>query len=161
MDYKYTLIFLRHQDKILMLNTVKGMWMGMWNGVGGKIENGETPLEGALREVFEETGIRVDNLDFQTVVTWEVIDENESGGMYIYTFNLKDITKVAKTPYYSPGKEGILDWKSIDWIFDERNQGVIKNIKTFLYDILKGNVYKRYHCIYQDHTLLEVKTYDK
>lgn len=30
---------------------------GRWTGVGGKIEPGETPLEGALREVEEETGI--------------------------------------------------------------------------------------------------------
>lgn len=160
MDYKYTLIFLTHLDKVLMLNAVKGMWMGMWNGVGGKIELDETPKEGAIREVFEETGIEVDDLDFHTIVTWEVIDKNDSGGMYIFTKEIDDISNI-KTPYYSPGKEGILDWKTTKWIFDPNNQGVIKNIQFFLKDIIKGKVFSRYHCIYQDHTLLEIKTYDE
>ncbi|USK57773.1 NUDIX domain-containing protein (plasmid) [Cytobacillus solani] len=43
-----------------MLNREKPPIMGVWNGVGGKIEKGETSDEGALREVFEETGIRVE-----------------------------------------------------------------------------------------------------
>lgn len=35
--------------------------MGVWNGVGGKIEKGETSDMGAQREVFEETGIEVES----------------------------------------------------------------------------------------------------
>jgi 8-oxo-dGTP diphosphatase len=154
-EYKYTLIFLKHQDQVLMLNTVKGMWMGMWNGVGGKIEKGETQKQGALRETEEETGIKLNDLDFKTIVTWEVIDEDDSGGMYIYLKELDNIDQIT-TPYYSPAKEGILDWKSIDWIFNPKNRGVIANIKTFLFDILNGQAYERYHCIYKDHDLVKI-----
>lgn len=30
--------------------------IGNWNGVGGKIEDGESPLEAMVREFYEETG---------------------------------------------------------------------------------------------------------
>lgn len=34
----------------------------MWNACGGKIEEGETPLACAIREVSEESGLKVSNL---------------------------------------------------------------------------------------------------
>lgn len=39
---------------------------GKWNGIGGKMEIGESPVGAAMREFFEETGIRVekDNMVF-------------------------------------------------------------------------------------------------
>lgn len=42
-----------------MLNREKAPIMGVWNGIGGKNEVGETADEGAIREVFEETGFKV------------------------------------------------------------------------------------------------------
>ena len=35
---------------------------GKWVGVGGKIEKGESPEECAVREVFEETGLKAEEL---------------------------------------------------------------------------------------------------
>lgn len=37
---KYTLCLIRNDDQLLLLNRVKKPQMGMWNGVGGKIEVG-------------------------------------------------------------------------------------------------------------------------
>ena len=36
---------------------------GRWNGVGGKVEEGETFEEGARREAFEEIGVKLGRLD--------------------------------------------------------------------------------------------------
>lgn len=63
--YKYTICFIRKSDKILLLNRNKKPNMGMWNGVGGKIEENETPYEGIIRETFEETGIELSSVTYK------------------------------------------------------------------------------------------------
>jgi len=56
------LVYLRHGDDILMLNRGArpgDFHAGKWNGLGGKLEPGESPREAASREVFEEAGVRL------------------------------------------------------------------------------------------------------
>ena len=44
-------------EKILLQYKAEGKFgEGKWNGPGGKIKPEETPLEGVIREVQEETG---------------------------------------------------------------------------------------------------------
>ena len=52
-----TLVFVRRGDEILLGMKKRGFGEGRWNGFGGKIESGETPLEGAKRELGEESGL--------------------------------------------------------------------------------------------------------
>jgi len=56
-----TLCYLQREGKTLMVNVKKkgGMHEGKWNGLGGKINEGETPEECAVREVFEESGLKI------------------------------------------------------------------------------------------------------
>ena len=63
--YKYTICFIRKGNKILLLNRNKKPNMGMWNGVGGKIEDNETPYEGIIRETLEETGIDLPSVTYK------------------------------------------------------------------------------------------------
>jgi 8-oxo-dGTP diphosphatase len=52
------IIVLHHsEEKVLMCRRSKEPYLGLLNMVGGKMETGETPLDGAYRELFEETGI--------------------------------------------------------------------------------------------------------
>ncbi len=41
----------------------EGFGGGKWNGYGGKLKEGETILQGAVREIEEESGIRVQESD--------------------------------------------------------------------------------------------------
>ena len=50
-------IFLIHEDEVLLTKKLSKIGQGLWNGYGGKIEPGETDLECALRELSEESGI--------------------------------------------------------------------------------------------------------
>jgi ADP-ribose pyrophosphatase YjhB (NUDIX family) len=47
-------IFARHADRVLL---IKHKRLGAWLPVGGELEEGETPLEAARRELREETGL--------------------------------------------------------------------------------------------------------
>jgi len=47
-------IFARHEKRILLIHHRR---LDTWLPVGGEIEPGETPLEAARRELFEETGL--------------------------------------------------------------------------------------------------------
>jgi len=47
-------IFCRHEGALLLIRHRR---LGTWLPVGGEIEPGETPLEAAIRELGEETGL--------------------------------------------------------------------------------------------------------
>jgi len=126
--YKYTVCFVKNDNNILMLNREKSPIMGVWNGVGGKIEKGETPDEGALREVFEETGIRVERYFSKGTVSWET-SNGELDGIYVYLYEVTNHLKL-ETPIKI--REGILDWKSIDWILNPINLGIAEMVSQYL-----------------------------
>lgn len=55
--------FLYTSKEVLILRKKDGYYKGQWSGPGGNIERGETPKEGAIRELKEETGIDYHNLE--------------------------------------------------------------------------------------------------
>ena len=56
-------------------STVEGKYHGrFWFPIGGKIEADETMQEAALREIFEETGIREDEVELGPVVWFGEFD---------------------------------------------------------------------------------------
>jgi 8-oxo-dGTP diphosphatase len=44
---------------VLLIHKKRGVGAGLYNGPGGKVEQGETPREAAVRETREEVGLRV------------------------------------------------------------------------------------------------------
>lgn len=54
---KATLLFVVRGGKILLIHKKLGLGTGKINGVGGRLEEGETPVRAAVREVQEELHI--------------------------------------------------------------------------------------------------------
>ena len=64
--------------KVVVLNR-KLSWCGL-SFPGGHVERGESFYDSAVREAYEETGLRVRDLQFCGVINWECI---EDGSRYI------------------------------------------------------------------------------
>lgn len=56
-DERATLLFVRHEAEVLLIEKKRGLGAGKVNGPGGRIQPGESALECAVRETREEVGI--------------------------------------------------------------------------------------------------------
>jgi 8-oxo-dGTP diphosphatase len=139
-DLKYTLCFLTRGDQVLMLHRQNPPNQGLWNGVGGHLEAGESARACALREVFEETGFQLNEVRFAGLVTWEGF-ETPPGGLYIF---------MAEAPEGEPGvcNEGALEWKPWNWVL--HNPEVVSNIAIFGPAVLEKNAPRVYHFVYRN-----------
>jgi 8-oxo-dGTP diphosphatase len=140
----YTICFIKKGEELLLLNRNFAPNMGLWNGVGGKIQRGETPEQCIKREVYEETGIALSKVLYKGTVNWTVDDER-FGGMYLYIAELPD-SFIYTTPRSM--QEGILEWKPLKWIINNQNLGVVSNIPHFLPLALSSEDIYEHHCTY-------------
>ena len=66
-----------------MIEKKKGLGKGFYNGVGGKVEPGETPLEAVIRECLEEIGVAPVNPRWMGIL--EFYNDGELYG-YVHIF---------------------------------------------------------------------------
>jgi 8-oxo-dGTP diphosphatase len=106
-----TLCYLRQGGKTLMIHRIKkanDIHEGKWNGLGGKFEPGETPEECAIREIYEESGLRAENPLLKGFLTFPGFAHDED--WYAFVFVVRQFTgELVESP------EGYLSW-----IEDER-----------------------------------------
>lgn len=57
LDIRRTLLFLKSDNRVLLAMKKRGFGVGKWNGVGGKIEPGETIEQAMIRECQEEVEV--------------------------------------------------------------------------------------------------------
>ncbi|MDP8221203.1 MAG: 8-oxo-dGTP diphosphatase [Candidatus Stygibacter frigidus] len=101
-----TLCYLKKNNETLMLYRCKkpgDTHIGKWNGLGGKVEAGETPEQCAIREVQEESGLTVTDLKLHGVITFPMFDGIDDWYVFVFT-----MTEFEGEMIESP--EGELDW---------------------------------------------------
>ena len=114
----------------------------------GHLEEGETPSQCAIREIYEESNVIVDNAKLISISTWNYDDDE----IYVYVSTLPDDFDLSAYPLKID--EGIIDFKEIDWVFNLKNFGVIEDLRVFLNDI-KEDQCNNYHLVYNDSKLVE------
>ena len=144
-----TLCFVKKDDKILMINRNKPPFMGMWNALGGHKEENESALECAIREIYEEGNLKVNDAKLISISTWNYDDDE----IYVYVSELDENFDTSIYPIKI--NEGIIDFKEIDWVLNLKNYGVIEDLRVFLDDI-KHNRTQNYHLVYDNSKLMEV-----
>ena len=105
-----TLCYIEKDGAYLMIHRVKkknDMNHDKWVGVGGKLEPGESPFECARREILEETGLLVNNLNYRGIVTF-VSDLYGTEYMHLFT-----VTEFEGEIDYNCD-EGMLEWVAKD-----------------------------------------------
>lgn len=82
-----TLCYVRSGSKTLMVHRNKkanDMHEGKWNGLGGKLEPGETPEECATREILEESGLVVARLSWKGLLTFPAFAKEEDWYAFVF-----------------------------------------------------------------------------
>lgn len=88
-NYKYVVIIAKYHGKWILCKHKK---RDTWETAGGHIELGETPIDAAKRELFEETGAV--SFDIKPIFDYWAADEaSEANGMVFYAEikELKDL----------------------------------------------------------------------
>ena len=91
--YNVIIVFDKNDEKILMCKRVKEPYKGKFNLVGGKVEQGETELDAAYRELNEETGITKDDISLSNLMNLDY--KMQDMELEVYTGRLnKDVSLV-------------------------------------------------------------------
>ena len=64
-----TMVYCIKDGDVLLMLRNKEPNLGLWVGPGGKLEPGESPYDCAKRELYEETGLEVNDLHFRGLIT--------------------------------------------------------------------------------------------
>lgn len=105
------------------------MHEGKWNGLGGKVENGETPETCAIREVKEESGLQVTDPVLRGFITFPNFDGENDWYVFVYRFDnhqgeLIDSPEGELKWVTSQEMKGINLWEGdrifMDWLNEEK-----------------------------------------
>lgn len=101
-----TLCYVQQDNKTLMLHRIKkenDYHEGKWNGLGGKFEPGETPEECAVREIEEESGLKVKTPKLKGFISFPNFDGKNDWNVFVFTADEFD-GELIDSP------EGKLEW---------------------------------------------------
>jgi 8-oxo-dGTP diphosphatase len=118
-----TLIFIIRGTSVLLLRGAEGkrLWSGLYNGIGGHVEQGEDVLNAAQRELYEETGLITTDLFLCGIV---FIDTQRNPGVCVYVFKGD-----SSEGDVNPSQEGHLDWIQIS---DLKNIPLVSDLLVLL-----------------------------
>lgn len=121
-------------NKILLIERVRGDYVGFWSLPGGKIEKDEHFSEAAMREIFEESGIESDFEKYLGLVSEHLV---ENGIIEHFLLHICKLTP--KTIAINSSSEGKLQWFDLDFIQKcdpEANNSFSEKIKIVPSDFL-------------------------
>jgi len=100
------LCFLIYKNQVLLIKRApaKKVYPGKWDGIGGKIEPGETPLHACCREYLEETGLSLSRPSCCAVIN--VLDHQHGVERLVFVFRADAFSGTQ----LHQSVEGQLDW---------------------------------------------------
>ncbi|RLE42398.1 DNA mismatch repair protein MutT [Candidatus Woesearchaeota archaeon] len=105
-----TLCYVKHNGKTLMIHRIKkadDIHKGKWNGLGGKIKPGESPEECVIREVMEESGLKLEKPELKGLLLFKNFKGDD---WYVFVFIAEKFS----------GKLSECEEGELAWIKDEQ-----------------------------------------
>ena len=129
-------VFNKELTKVLFCIRAKEPYKGLYNFVGGKVEENERNDEAAYRELFEETGISSNDIE---------LDHFMDLNYFKYENNLQVYYGILKNEVTLVEEKNKLEWVTIneELLNNEKFAGnyniphIIKQIKVYLRDGIK------------------------
>lgn len=84
MKKQMTLCIVHQHPKVLLGMKKRGFGAGRWNGFGGKVGNGEALIAAARREIKEEAGIDVGDMEKVGVLDFNFKDKPDTFEVHIF-----------------------------------------------------------------------------
>ena len=104
-----TLCHIRKNGKTLMMHRAKNpkdIHLDKWLGLGGKMESGESPEDCVIREVREESGLRISNPRLRGIITFPSFGgHGNTDDWYIFVFTATSFSGKLKG-----SREGRIQW---------------------------------------------------
>lgn len=110
-----TLCYVRSGGRTLMMHRNKkegDVHRGKWNGLGGKLDAGESPEECVIRELREESGLTIVEPRLRGVLTFPAFKNGEDWLVFVYTATRFE------------GALGACAEGDLEWVCDERLAGL-------------------------------------
>ena len=106
-----TLCYIEKDDSYLMIHRIKKQNdcnKDKWIGIGGKFEADESPEDCVLREVQEETGLKLNSFEYRGIVTF--VSKDQDGKDYYELMHLFWSNDFTQTQALPDCNEGTLEW---------------------------------------------------
>jgi 8-oxo-dGTP diphosphatase len=105
-----TLCFIFDDNRVLLLKKNPGLFgAGKWNAPGGKLQPKETAEHCAVREVYEETGLSIQNLRQVGTLSFFKYNKHIDPDWMAHLFLTREFHGILKE-----SNEGVLRWFPVD-----------------------------------------------
>lgn len=117
-NYCVIILFNKDLTKTLLIQKAEGkLFAGMYNGLGGKLEVGETPKQAVIREVWEESNESISLTDPKHLATI-MFPHNEPITLHAFYDIIDQIE-----PWQN--REGVAEWKPVEFLLDFENDKLV------------------------------------
>lgn len=114
-DVEVSTVFMEHDHKILLLLRAKcSLSPNTWGVPGGKLEKGESPIEGLIREIQEELGLKATSTDLKHIRTVYVQHPKSEYQLHLFRWELEEKPKIT----LNPQEHHDYIWQPIEKILD-------------------------------------------
>lgn len=135
-DHQYLMLFRNKKE-----NDINE---GKWVGIGGHLEEGETPIECMIREAKEETGLEITNPIYRGEIKFTSNDYSEIMHLFLIKECMGEVI---------PCNEGELHWINEK---DLLSLNMWEGDNIFLPLLINTDQFIKLHLVYQDDKLIEV-----